>query len=308
MAQPIDKRTGRPAEPGDEAFIYGQPYEDRGARALAEAKAFLADPRRSQAPIPTSEDYDSAVRQTAVERKPLSLRGLTDIGESASLPLAAMGMIPSPASPILLGASGLLAGAGGLRKLIAPEADESRLEGGVQSALSMLPFAGKMRGLGQQVLKRFPISAEKAYSLSGLETAANPAEAKLISALPESWKQFAKPGIVSSEKKAARIIPTKAGNQSRLARMNRESEAGYRTVPPETNPNLDLLPESGMSTITPDEWRKLGLRQVRDAIPSHTAPVRGSEPGYGEDLLANLSRLKIPARARAFATNTPLPE
>jgi hypothetical protein len=302
MAQPIDKRTGLPAEPGDEAFVYGQPYSDRGANALAAAKEFLS---RHQGPVePSPEDLAEATQRTTVAREPMSLRGLTDIGESASLPLAGMGMIPSPMSPFLLGASAILAGAGGLRKLIAPETDESRVEGGVQSALSMLPFAGKLRGLGQHAMKRIPVSAEKAYSLTGLEQAVNPAEAKLISGLLESWKQFAKPGIVSSEKKAAKVIHTAAGNKSRIGRMNQQSEAGYRNVPPETNPNLGLLPESGLGTITPAEWRKLGLRQVHQTAPSYPNP----EAGWGEDLLANLSRLKIPARARAFATNTPLPE
>jgi hypothetical protein len=258
----------------------------------------------------------------------MSLRGLTDIGETASLPLAMMGMVPTPASPFLLGASGALAGAGGLRKLIAPEEDESRVEGGVQSALSMLPLAGKLRGLGQVASKRFPISAEKAYrgagsmerfgglneapqSIAALEASLAASKPQIaaeeMAKFPEAWRQFASATAPKVAKSPVKITRTPKGM---LSKMNRESEAGYRTTQSQRS-GLDVLPESGLSTITPSEWQKLGQRQVSEHFPSSlrpVSPVPGTEAGYGEDLLANLSRLKIPARSRAFATNTPLPE
>jgi hypothetical protein len=319
---------GKRVEPGDAEYNWDN--ASTSFDPLADAKAFLADPSRSQAPQPTAEEMAAATQRAP--REPMSLRGLTDIGETASLPLALMGMIPSPASPVLLGASGVLAGAGGLRKLIAPEADESRIEGGVQSALSMLPLAGKLRGLGQVASKRFPISAEKAYrgaqslerfgglnqapqSIAALEAAVAAGKpqvsAEQLSKFPEAWRQFASATTPKVAKSPVKITRTPKGM---ISKMNRESEAGYRNTQSH-GADLDMLPESGMATITPDEWKRLGMRQVSEHFPSTlrpVSPVPGTEAGYGEDLLAQLSartnRLKIPARSRAFATNTPIPE
>lgn len=311
----IDK-SGKRVEPGDAGYDWSQGSTQFDP--LADAKGFLADPA-NRVPQPSQEDTDYAFNATNVPKQPMSLRGLTDIMESTSLPLAGMGMIPSPASPFLLGASGAMSAAGGLRKMIAPEEDESRTEGGVQSALSLLPFAGKLKNIGQLAMRKFPESVEKAYrmgaptamsglneaqpSLRALEEMAAATKVPAVKAsqtagLPESWKQFAKPeGWEPTFAKKAKVVHTKAGVKSRLARMNQESEAGYRNVPTSDAQRAD--PTAGLGGITPAEWAKLGLRQTRQ-----TMPRRMSEQGWGEDLFDQLSqregRLSVPARARAF--------
>lgn len=310
MAQPIDTRTGLPAEPGDEAFVYGQPYEDKVARLLGEARYTLGRGQQiMKEPYRLGEEAAAAeqakhVAAVGAPSKP-GLRGLTDYYEQAAEPIGLASIAP-PLRPLGALTAGLLV-PGGVRKILAPQEDESRLGGAGQlglAALSLLGLKGKTPSVAAghaPVSTSFRPYGFKPQSLQALE---NPSTESTLAGLPESWKQFAKPGIVSREKKAAKVIHTAAGNKSRIGRMNQQAEAGYRNVPAETNPNLGLLPESGLGTITPVEWQKLGLRQVRQTTPSYPNP----EAGWGEDLLANLSRLKIPARARAFATNTPLPE
>jgi len=133
--------------------------------------------------------------------------------------------------------------------------------------------------------------------------------------LPESWKQFVRPASFrgKAEKAASYVKPDrnltpKLAEKLRASGLDESSFGGERTVGSSSNPLLDLLPESGLGTVTPAEWRKLGLRQVSEHFPSYTKAGPAPETDWGENLLANLSRLKIPARARAFATNTPLPE
>lgn len=316
-------------QPGDPGFDWSKYAEFRkGNDPLAEAQAFLADPRRSMAPVPTSSDIESAKRNTTVAQEPMSLRGLTDIGENAALPLGLAGMVPSPLSPVLLGSSAALAGLGGLRKLINPQADESRIGGAVQAGLSALPaLSGAARGIrnaGQLAMKRIPISAEKAYrgvgsleQLSGLNEAPQSIQAlenlvskakslpeDVLSKFPESWRQFASaetPKVTSS-------VKTTRTPAEMLAKMNQESAAGYRNVPSHESPRLDVFPRGGLDTITPDEWKKLGLRQVHQSTPTYLS----EQANWGSDLLGpeadRAARLSIPARARAFRTNTPFTE
>ncbi len=332
MAQPIDRQTGRPAEPGDVDFVYGESYENPIDKALGEsrytlgrAETLLGDTGR-QAKV-AGEDAaqleQQRQREGAYKEPPMSLRRLTDMAEMAALPVGIAGMVPTPASPFLLGASTALGAAGGVRKLLNPDEDESRAGGAGQLAFAALPSAvGKgiqgLRGLGGQAMKRFPISAEKAYrgadsmeNLSGLNEQPQSLAAlrrmmearqpqvpdEIMQKLSNAWKQFASVTSPAVAKSAPKIKRTPKGL---LSKMGRESEAGYRNVPHSDNPLLDVLPEGGLGQITPAEWKRLGLKQVQNDIPAYLDETADWGGDLFEQLAQREGRLSIPARARAF--------
>ncbi len=327
MAQPIDRQTGRPAEPGDVDFVYGESYENPIDRLLGEAKSSLGRSEQLLGKIGAEgETVAQAEQQRQREgayRPAMSLRGLTDAMEMAALPVGVAGMVPTPASPFLLGASTALGAAGGVRKLLNPDEDESRAGGAGQLAFAALPSAvGKsirgLRGLGGQAMKRFPISTEKAYrgaeSLENLEGLNQPPQSlaalrrmmesrqpqvpdEIMRGLPDAWKQFASVTSPAVAKSAPKIKRTPKGM---LSKMERESEAGYRNVPHSDNPLLDVLPEGGLGSITPAEWKRLGLKQVQNDIPRHFDETADWGGDLFEQLAQREGRLSVPARARAF--------
>jgi hypothetical protein len=288
----------------------------------------------------------SQARHVAAVGKPHKpgLRGLTDYYEQAAAPVG----LASIAPPLrALGAleAGLLI-PGGLRKAIAPQADESRMAGVGQlglAGLSLLGLKGATTAKAPEAAREISSSfrpygfkpqsvAAEGYggvgrNVEGLNQRPPSLQAIIdsvaagkqgvpeaeLSKFPEAWRQFASATAPKVAKSPVKITRTPKGM---LSKMNRESEAGYRNIPGyEGVPGIERLPEGGMSTITPDEWKKLGMRQVEEHFPSRLRPVTpapGTEAGYGEDLLAQLmsraNQLKIPARSRAIATNTPLPE
>jgi hypothetical protein len=344
MAQPIEPRTGRPAEPGDEAYQWDQPYQDKAEQLLGEARYTLGrsgqimkEPQRlgEEAAAASEAKHLAAVGPRS---KP-GLRGLTDYYEQAAGPIGLASIAP-PLRPLGALEAGLLI-PGGVRKAFAPQEDESRMAGLGQLGLAGLSLLGLK---GSMAAKEAPAAAreisttfrphgfkpqavvDEAYggmgrNVEGLNTRPQSLQSIIdsvaqgkqgipeaeLSKFPEARRQFASATAPKVAKSPVKITRTPKGM---LSKMNRESEAGYRNTQSQ-GANLDVLPESGLSTITPSEWQKLGMRQVSEHFPSSlrpVSPVPGTEAGYGEDLLANLSRLKIPARSRAFATNTPIPE
>lgn len=310
-----------------------------------QARAFLTNqnlPYRQQHQAEQEAAAKAAVDLVGEQypRHKPGLRGLTDYYEDISAPVGLASIAP-PLRPLGALTAGLLI-PGGVRKIIAPQEDESRLGGAGQLGLAALSLLG-LKGASTaapQMAEQAPMAtsfhpwgfkpqskAIEGYGGVGKQLSGLNEQPKSLQALMEEVGQ-AVPEKVAQQypasfrpflsevapKVAKRPVSIKRTPKGMLSKMNRESEAGYRNVPSETNTSeaFQSLPKGGLESITPAEWRKLGMRQVEEHFPSRTSVVPGSEPGYGEDLLAELSqrakRLNIPARARAFRDNTPFTE
>ena len=328
-------------EPGDPDYDWSQPYRWGGRKALEDAKAFLSSDR-AVSPVPTSADLDTATRRTTVKRKPLSLRGLTDIAETASLPTGLAGMIPSPASPALLGLSAALLAPGALRKTLAPEEDESALEGAIQTGLVALPGVGAVRRAGRGVsnLTREPKSFGEVASKQGVnlskevpyasrQVATNPSQT--LGVAREVAEETGEPlgrvlkgkggrtGFARGESLDALLELAGAGKRGKairranerkglVAEANRQGRMGARTVPSSDNPLIDALPEGGLGTITPAEQMKFMAGSRRSQVTDLQDVHIDDEWTALNELLGSPKRQGIPARSRAFRSNKPFPE
>ena len=225
MAQPIDPRTGRPAEPGDESFQWEQPYINPADRLLGEARYTLSKAHDLSAD--TAREGNRAAMeapQTHDIKQKSFARNMTDFADTMAMGSGLAGMIPSPLSPALLGLSGALAIPGAVRQTLNPDIDESRLGGAIQGGLAALPLAGSLRSL--RGLKEAAPILEAPFRSGGLKYAVR-------DAMANAPRNFAETGVQGD-----------AGLRSILAKLNQEAEAGYRTVPKNTNPFLEALPET----------------------------------------------------------------
>lgn len=333
MAQPIDRRTGRPAEPGDQDYDWSQPYEDIGARSLGEARYTLEKGRQlSESAIP--EPAPAAPTRSGA-------RQFTDYLEELSLPMGIAGAVPTPASAPLLALSALMAAPGGVRKLVSPEEDESRLGGAVQTGLSALPGVAAARGAG---------SLRGLQRAAGLSKPAGPAGEVLAGpsmfddVMARASRTAGADTLRSNVRSAIDAAPSnfpsgptpQAALKQQLRRLNAEGGGvGRNTFSSEdVTPLLETLPEGGLSTIgrginklgstsgprsivndieglddLPQAWRQ--FVKPEGTLPPSSS--RRSAPWTSLDALLesitpNRQRLGIPARARAFRTNSPLPE
>jgi len=132
---PIPKLT--PGDPGYDWSTYSAADRDQ---PITDAKNFLA-------PYQEAESRARILEENRPRPEHSALRNLTDAGETIAGPAMFGAMVPSPASPFLAGGSAALFGAAGLRKLLAPEEDESRLGGAVDVGLSTLPYLRQAAGL-----------------------------------------------------------------------------------------------------------------------------------------------------------------
>ena len=118
----------------------GEPDDDTGGiDPLEAAKQYLA-----QAPdlsgVASLDD-----RATALSRPTRGFpRQITDALEQMATPLALGSLIPSPVQPAAVGLAAGAYGLAGLRKLLMPEADESRVGGALEAGLSALPAVGSL--------------------------------------------------------------------------------------------------------------------------------------------------------------------
>ena len=309
--------------------------EGRGgyvADPLDEAKAALA---RSQKFL--REVVPSPVKTPRPQSK---ARQFTDLLTEGAAPVGVAGLVPGPQSGPLLALSALMAAPGAVRKVIAPEEDESRLGGATETALTAIPALFAARGLKSlaPVLKRFGppkiglgrVTAEG----GGIQKATNPNQALAVArdvagetgeplakvltgkggktgfargAAVEALMRLAGSGVVGRAGKLADEAEVAASVPGRLLRQIRiDAGTGARNVPRSTNPLLEALPEGGLGTVTPESIRRLtaGSRQsiVQDL------DLGDDLSGFGTDLLAELEsrsrRLQIPTRARAFQSGS----
>lgn len=319
--------TGQRVEPGDEGYNWGQ--ESTSFDPVAEARAYL-----DRETGPQQETVD--VVEPTLARQRGGLRGFTEMlaSPAPALGTAALGStltgIGAPAAPFLGAASMLSAAPNVLRQALMPEEDESRAgalgEGALYAAAPALgkfgpsigrgikSAVGSMRGLGNAAKPAGWVGKSVASPYGGVGRNVSNFDEAAVAAddattgLPESWKQFAtgdapkvaQRGPRPSRARDMRTPEADISPADMLRTMGRESEAGYRNVPRSDNPLLDLLPEGGLDAITPAEWKRLGLSQVRNDIPAHLDETAD----WGADLLGQLTqregRRGIPARARAF--------
>lgn len=173
-----DKSTRIP-QPGDPDFDWSQynTYKKQAGDPVAEAKAFLAQDDPTVGPAPDNSDLapDEYAHMSPARYATTALSGewmgnrLTEGGHPY------LGYASDIANysrnPIGVGLSGL-------RRLINPDADESRVGGAIDTAFGVTGAAPGLLGKGWQALK----------GLRGGEAAAEGA-----SALPEAWKPFVRP-------------------------------------------------------------------------------------------------------------------
>ncbi len=364
MPQALNAK-GRPAEPGDAEYSWDLPYEDQGAKLLGEARYTLG---RGREFMKEAHDAgDAAVEfsnRTHRANMPATGRDITNYTDLGSALSGAAAIAPTPASPALMLASGVLGLPGGVRRMINPDEDESSGAGMMQTGMSLAGLAPALGGfaragkIAQQTSPEIRAMGSKLAPTYGgvgrnsgnigedildlvggrggrTDDVISPELEKMIQAgsdeLPASWKQFAslkQPQVAAPRPRPsrARAVPTKETVRDMLTRMNQEAESGARNVFHTPSPGsktaemLDALPPSGMDTITPAEWEKLGLRQVRQTSPTYRAPRAAAESvaapvqaiddgaNWGDDLLAQMTgrerRLSIPAHSRAYRANT----
>lgn len=337
MAQPIDPQTGRPAEPGDPGYDWSQPHEDVGARLLGEARYTLGKGRRLLQDV-TPEPEPVAPAHSG-------MRQFTDYLEEASVPFGLVGAVPSPASAPLLALSSLMAAPGGIRKLVSPEEDESRVGGAVQTGLSALPGvaairrgAGSLRGLlrGAGIGERATAAGPAGEVLTGSAMLDDVAARGLAQEGTQTLRSAVRGAIDEAPSNFPSSPTPEASIKQAIRRMNADAQSGARSTwsaRDVSNPLFETLPEGGLNTIGTGLNRLggAGARSVSNDIenlpelpsawqqfvkPAGTLPPsssRRSAPWTSLDALLaeitpNRQRLNIPARARAYRANTPFPE
>ncbi len=297
---------------------------------LREAKASLARSEQFLRDVGADKGVMSHEEATAPTTAKMptargALRGFTEMlaKPAPALGTAAMGSaltgIGAPLAPYLGAASMLSAGPNVIRQALLPDEDESRAAALGEGALyAAAPAIGKfgpaisqtvknalgsMRGLSNATKPAGWVGKSVASGYGGVgKNVSNFDEAAsavddVSPELPESWKQFVQP---KSFRGKAEPVASARNPKDMLATMSRESEAGYRNVPHSDNPLMDLLPEGGLGSITPAEWKKLGLRQVPEDLQFHQNPAAKWSEDLFEQLAQREGRLSIPARARAF--------
>ena len=323
----------------------GTPYSEVPAEVgdpdaiLAEAKQFLAQaPDLSEiARIPASLN---ALRAAQDEAAPYSgrewARGLTEGTDAASMAAGVASMAPTPASPLLAGASMGLGALGGLRKLISPDADESRLEGGLQTALMVAPGAV---GKGLSVLRKnraIPVPpglgmAESTHAGPFMRPSQAPFEPYVPPA--GAWKgaqpagrnlhpeTAARSGVDPRDFEGVRTVPgswdeVEAGGLASITQAGPLDRLKQATV------ENDLLDDFISSETTrqqlPYDWKEAGGRFIKNAegsdtleqLPEAWRPFAGDPASEVQIPLgdggARARRLR--ALGRAMRSNSPLPE
>lgn len=120
--------------------IPSSPAEPSLDELLSQAKATLAKSYGVVPPSAPEEPMAPAPRPSLRG----ALRGATDIMSGAAVAPGLASILPTPLSPVLGLTSAALAAPGALRKLLMPDADESRVMGAVETGLTALvaPWRG----------------------------------------------------------------------------------------------------------------------------------------------------------------------
>lgn len=330
----IDK-DGNRVEPGDPGYRWNRESTSFDPVAEARAYLDNQTGPNETANASTPEELAALIgpRKHQMPSGLGALRGFTEMLAKPAAPLGKISLSALVASAIPGAAPVTLpiaSGAGTLatmfsapdiaRRALLPDTGESRTgalgEGAMYAALPALgkygprmatavkDTLGSMRGFQAAAKPAGWVGKSAASAYGGVgANASNFDEAAHVAQnaeqqLPESWKQFVKPSTFrgKAEPVAPFVKPATETPQDLIRQMNQQSAAGYRNVPSSSNPGLEGFPENNLASITPDEWKKLGLRQVRQTTPTHL----NENADWGPNLMDNFRRLAIPARSRAY--------
>lgn len=208
-------------------------------------------------------------------------RQLTDALTQISQPAMLASLVPSPIQPVAAGITAGTLGLSGLRKLLMPEEDESRVGGAIEAGLGLLPGLGTLRKLHKARLASRQVDPEAAVVRETVKSArafqqggASRAQAAQRAGWPLGKSRSA-PSMPAS-------VPT--ARHSAASMQGLERAAASRPAPETADALAARIdrqlvrdrPRPGMPGDVPDNPRARALEEARQA--AQTRPASNDDP------------------------------